>query len=739
MTGVPLAEYRTRLIVRCTQGLIKAPFFLLNSAHFLSFQAQIPPMKYNQNKAREYSELSVKLLKNDLSASDIPALVEVLSFHEYRYYVLHDPLVSDQEYDLLYKKLEDLESKFPEKILEDSPTQRVSSDLSSDFPEVTHTVPMLSLDNSYNAEDLQAFDKRIRELSGENEITYAIEPKFDGSSISLLYEDDRLIRAATRGNGEKGEEVTANVRTIPSIPLKCELSAKGIKRAEIRGEIVIRKAVFEKINREREKKGEKVLANARNSAAGALRLKDPRAVRERGLDAFMYQIGFAEDENGTDLLHENLVKHGDNIQWLGSMGFRIPSDGSQVVNGIDAVIEFVQAWEQGRDDYPYEVDGMVIKVNEREIQDKCGFTAHHPRWAMAYKFKAKQATTVLEGVEFQVGRTGAITPVAKVRPVPLAGVTISSISLHNEDMIIQKDIRLGDTLLIERAGDVIPYVVKSMSDLRDGSEEVITFPKDCPVCDSTLEKPQGEAVWRCVNAECPAQLEERIIHFVSKDALDIEGLGKDIVKRFYQLGILEKMEDIYRLDYSAISELEGWGERSVEKLKNGIEASKSRPLHRLLYGLGIRHIGTTTAKTLVSAVHDLRELADFTEEQLCELPDIGPKVASSIIDFFSIEQNRQLLSQFDSLGLKLQKDEEDFASNHKLNGKTFLFTGTLNQMGRKEAQQLVEDNGGKLLSSVSKNLDYLVAGEKAGSKLKKAQSIESIEIISEDDFLNMIA
>lgn len=699
-------------------------------------------MKYNENETRRLAEFTRALMNETSGSSEtIAQLVEVLQFHEYRYYVLDSPIISDFEYDQLYQRLKTLEQQFPDAIRPDSPTQRVSPDLIQDFQTVAHTVPMLSLDNSYNAEDLFDFDRRLRDLSDEQEIAYAVEPKFDGSSIAIIYENDKLVRAATRGDGVAGEEVTKNIMTIQSIPLVAAFSKLGIVKVELRGEIVIRRDVFDKINERRRAAGEKELANARNSAAGGLRVKDPKEARARGLDAFIYQIGYAVDANGKDLLHSDLVNHAENIDFLGSLGFRVPSTTHKeaaVCNSIQEVVDFVNSWESKREDYAYETDGMVIKANERSVQDKAGFTAHHPRWAIAYKFKAKQATTKLEGVEYQVGRTGAITPVGKVTPTQLAGVTISSISLHNADIIKQKDLHIGDTVLIERAGDVIPYVVKALDELRDGSEQPIVFPTDCPICASKVEKPDGEAVWRCVNAECPAQVEERMIHFVSKDAMDIDGLGRDIVKRFYAMGFLRSIEDIYRIDYAQVLALEGWGEKSVEKLQKGIEQSKEQKPERVLYGLGIRHVGLTTAKVLMKAVDHILDLKELSQEALQELPDIGPKVAQSVYDFFRIESNLEMIENFESLGINLRKEETDGGSD-KLGGKTFLFTGTLSQMGRSEAKQLVEENGGKLISSVSKNLNYLVAGEKAGSKLKKAEAIETIQVITEQDFLDMIA
>lgn len=731
MTGLD----RTRLTGLIKWGSRSPTFFIFTAPSACR-------MKYSEKDTLRLSGLSRQLMETgSFTKETVNDLVETLQFHEYRYYVLNEPIISDFEYDQLFQQLRKLETEFPETLRPDSPTQRVSPDLIEGFQTVTHTVPMLSLDNSYNAEDLTDFDRKLREMTDEEQIEYVVEPKFDGSSIAILYEHDRLVRAATRGDGVAGEDVTKNVMTIQSIPLIAEFSKRGITKVELRGEIVIRRDIFDGINEKRRAAGEKELANARNSAAGGLRVKDPKEARARGLDAFIYQIGYAIDKEGNDLLHRDLVNHASNIDFLGALGFRVPSQKEQetaVCQNIEEVTQFINFWEDKREAYAYETDGMVIKASQRDVQDKAGFTAHHPRWAIAYKFKAKQATTKLLDVEYQVGRTGAITPVGKVSPTQLAGVTISSISLHNADIIQQKDLHIGDTVLIERAGDVIPYVVKAMEDLRDGSEQPIDFPTHCPVCHTKAEKPEGEVVLRCVNAECPAQVEERMIHFVSKDAMDIDGLGKDIVKRFYAMGLMSSIEDIYSLDYEQILLFEGWGEKSVEKLRAGIEASKAKKPERVLYGLGIRHVGLTTAKVLMKAVTHVIDLKDLDQEALQELPDVGPKVAQSVFDFFQIEANLEMIKNFESLGINLKKEEQPEGSN-KLGGQTFLFTGTLNKMGRSEAKQFVEDNGGKLISAVSKNLNYLVAGGKAGSKLKKAEAIESIQVITEDDFLNMIA
>ena len=715
---------------------------------------------YSQKEQEQLLDLTTSLVSNvdAISENDVEELRQVLNYHDWRYYVESDPVIKDYDYDMLFKKLRALEEANPDILTADSPTQRVARGLTDDFPTVEHSVPMLSLDNSYNEEDLADFDRRARELTGEEKIKYCVEPKFDGSSIALLYENDVLVRAATRGNGVAGDEITNNAKVIRSIPLKANFSKYGIHRAELRGEVVIEENNFKRLVEERIKENEQLVAdgkkekpvyqNARNTASGGLRAKDSNEVAKRRMDAFIYQIGYAVDEQGNDLLQSQLTSHESNIDLLGELGFKIPStekDEKKTFEGIDDVIAFCRSWEERRDGYPYEIDGMVIKVNERALQEKAGFTAHHPRWAIAFKFKARQTETILEDIEYQVGRTGAVTPVAKVKPVPLAGVTIRSISLHNEDFIREKDLMLHDAILIERAGDVIPYVVGSLPKKRTGNEKVIDFPRQCPSCNTDLFKPEGEAVWRCENATCPAQAEERLIHFVSKGAMDIDGLGRDIVKRFYNgedsdgVGILRSIPDIYRLDYQKILSFEGWKEKSVEKLRSSIESSKSQPIWRLMVGLGIRHIGSTTAKMLAKQVKELSDFRNWTEEQLVELEDVGPKVAESIFDFFHNEENLQTLDQLRSLGVKTANEESELqAAGGNLEGMTFLFTGSLTKFTRDEAKEMVESNGGKNLSGVSAKLNYLVAGEKAGSKLKKAQDLGTVNIISEDEFLAML-
>ena len=677
------------------------------------------------------------LLYKQLGKVDIPGLRAALKYHDWKYYVQAEPSISDIEYDKLFKALKDLEAEYPELVTPDSPTQRVAQVLTSDFQTVEHTVPMLSLSNSYNADDLFAFDESVKKLSNRSDLQYAVEPKYDGASIALIYENDMLTRAATRGNGTEGEEITGNAKRIKNIPLQADFSKYGISKIELRGEVVIELGVFDRMNEARETEGLKVFQNSRNTASGSLRMKDPEEVSKRNLEAFIYQIGYAADLHGNELLGDKLLSHFENIDMLHALGFQTPQEEKTLVSSIEEVSEFVKEWEEKRDGYNYEIDGMVVKVNDLRLQNSLGFTAHHPRWAIAFKFKARQATTQLLNIEYQVGRTGAVTPVAKLDPVRLAGVTVSSVSLHNADFIHEKDIHLGDYVKVERAGDVIPYIASVDLTRRDKVEAVV-FPTECPSCAAQLVRPEGEAVWRCENAECPAQAEERMIHFVSKGAMDIEGLGKDIVKRFMTEGIVSKIEDIYRLDYEAILSLEGWKDKSVENLRSGVEKSKSQPLWRLLVALGIRHVGSATAKMLEKQIQRIDDLVSWNADSLAELEDVGPKVAESILSFFHNEENRALIKSLEELDVKVEKTEEDSAlKSNKLEGLTFLFTGSLSRFSRDKAKELVEENGGKNISGVSTKLNYLVAGEKAGSKLTKAEKL-GIPVISEDEFLGMI-
>ncbi|HEU4902296.1 MAG TPA: NAD-dependent DNA ligase LigA [Flavisolibacter sp.] len=692
-----------------------------------------------------------KIKKGSLATNEIETLRDVLRFHEHRYYIQNDPLISDFEYDSLYKGLEKLEKEAPDLVTPDSPTQRVAKGLTKDFPTVPHLVPMLSLDNSYNSEDLLDFDRKARELTGLPEIEYCVEPKFDGASISLVYENDHLSRGATRGDGVRGDDITPNIKQIRTIPLSARFSRYGLQTVEIRGEVLINKNNFKKFNEALSEQGLAPLANPRNAAAGSLRIKDPVEVGRRKLEAFVYHVSYYLTNEGVKMADDDkdvdektasvhyLSTHSGTLDMLWELGFRSPAKEKKVLKGIQAVIDYCNEFEKERDELPYEIDGMVIKVNDFELQDKMGMTSHHPRWAMAYKFKARQATSKLLRVEYQIGRTGNIGPVAKIEPVHIGGVTVGSISLFNEDVIREKDIRIGDTVLVERAGDVIPYIVKPLTELRTGNEQPIKFPTHCPSCGDELYRSPEEAAWRCVNASCPAQVLERLMHFASKDAMDIRGLGEANIEKFYKLGLLCSIPQIYQLDYEAISKLEGFGPKSIGNLQQAISHSKNQPLHRLLFALGIRFVGETMAKTLAHAVEHLLDLKRFDEEKLQTLEDVGPKVASSVVQFFRNEDNLHMLQELEALGLQLKNEKRKVAAGGNLDGQTFLFTGTLNKLKRSEAEEMVEKAGGKVLSGVSSKLDYLIVGDDAGSKLEKAKKIASIRILSEDQFLQMLA
>lgn len=710
---------------------------------------------FNPNDQKAFFDLSKAYLNKDVAIAQrsaeeqIDELRSLIEFHEWKYYIQNDPLISDFEYDQLYKKLEALEAEHPGLVKPTSPTQRVSSDLTSDFASVEHLSPMLSLGNSYNAEDLKDWDaqlKRLLNMEPDVDIAYTVEPKYDGGSIALVYEDNQLVRAATRGNGVMGEEITNNARVIKSVPLKAHFGKHNMYRIELRGEVLIRKDRFEKINQQREEEGLSLFANARNTATGGLRMKDPKEVAQRGLEAFIYTMGYISDADG-NRMEDRLATHYESLELLDELGFKVPREEKKQCKNIQEAIDFCLQWEERREGYPYEIDGMVVKVDNRELQERAGYTAHHPRWAIAFKFKAKQATTKLLNVEYQVGKIGSITPVAKLEPVPLAGVTISSVSLHNEDFITSKDLRIGDTVLVERAGDVIPYIVKAQEDLRDGTEEPIKFPEFCPV--NTSEEPvrlireEGEAAWRCPDCKCGLQNLQKIIFHVSKSAMDIDGLGKSIVERFQDLGWLRNIADVYRLDYDKMAELEGFGEKSAQNLEKAIEQAKNNPIHRLLHSLSIHHLGKKASKLIAAEIEHVLDLQEWTEEDFTHIKDIGPTVAQNVTAFFAEAKNIEMLKEMESLGVNMQQTEDDrpleVGENAPLAGKTILFTGTLQTMSRKEAQEKATAAGAKNISAVSGNLNILVAGEKAGSKLKKATALGTVDILSEEEFLAIIA
>ncbi len=690
---------------------------------------------YDKAQIQAIQQITKQFLASPLSI-ELNALKKVLQFHEYQYYVVNEALISDYEYDQLYQALLKIEQSDPSCITPDSPSQRVGNSLNGSFETVPHLVPMLSLENSYNADDLNDFDRKARESANLDFISYCVEPKFDGASISLIYENDLLVRACTRGDGVAGEDITTNIKQIRSIPLSIPLAENGIQQIEIRGEVIMSKNAFDAFNEKLKAKQQATLANPRNAASGSLRMKDPKEVAERNLDAFIYHISYVLPIPGKSI-NPLFNTHSGSLELLWNMGFRSPEKEKKLVHTIQDVIDYCSIAEASRDELPYEIDGLVVKVNDLALQEKLGMTSHHPRWAIAYKFKARQATTILENVEFQVGRTGAVTPVAKLKPVAIGGVTVSSISIHNEEYIIEKDLLLGDTVIIERAGDVIPQIVHSIASIRTGNEKKILFPTHCPVCNTALVKETTEAVWRCNNFNCSAQIVERIAHFVSKDAMDIKNLGEANIKKFFELGLLKDIPGIFNLDFERIGTMEGFGKKSIDNLSSAIEASKKQPLHRLIYALGIRFVGETTAKTIASRINHILDLTRITETQLLEFEDIGVKVASSIVQFFSDPIQLEMIKHLIQLGLNVEQTNHQKADG-TLTGLNFLFTGTLTQLKRSEAEAMAEAKGGHILSGVSSKLNYLVVGEDAGSKLEKAKKIASIKIITEAEFIDLI-
>lgn len=675
-------------------------------------------------------------------------LKSVIQYHEHRYYILNDPLISDYEYDQLYKKLEYLEEKHPDWIRTDSPTQRVSTDIANAGKTVNHLIPMLSLANSYDENDLNEFDKQVRKLcklSEEIKIQYCVEPKYDGGSIALVYENDLLVRAATRGNGVQGEEMTANAKTIRTIPLKAAFKKAGIYKAELRGEALIRKDSFKKINAAREAEGLAAFANARNAATGGLRTKDPQETAKRGIEAVIYQIGYIEDKNGTEI--KKFDAHADGIKALETLGFKVPTVEYIVCNGIEEVVQFVNEWQEKRDDFYYEIDGMVVKVNDISLQEICGYTSHHPRWAIAYKFKAKQATSKLINVEYQVGKIGTITPVAKLEPVQVAGVTVSSVSLHNEDFIKAKDLYMNDMVVVERSGDVIPYIVKSLPEYREKHAQKIEFPSHCPIGAESgkkvkLIRENDQAFWICPDCQCGAQDLEKYIFHVSKHGMDVEGFGPSIMEKFVQLGWIHSIADIYKLDYAKIAELDGFGIKSATKLKNSIDIVKKNPIQKLLQSLSIHHLGKRASQLIAERVNYVLDLKDWKETDFTDIHEIGPVVTKNIMQWFADKNNIDILHAMESYGVNMYQTEEDkpkvIASDAPLAGKTILFTGTLNKLTREEAQAKAESAGAKNISGVSSKLNILVVGESAGSKLEKAKALGTVEIWTEDEFLEKV-
>ncbi|MFA3782510.1 NAD-dependent DNA ligase LigA [Melioribacteraceae bacterium 4301-Me] len=663
----------------------------------------------------------------------IEELREIIRQHDYNYHVLAQPTISDFEYDKLMQELIDLEKAHPHLITPDSPTQRVGSDLTKEFKPVQHTTPMLSLANTYNEDELYDFDRRVKEgLPASEKIEYVCELKIDGVSVSLIYNDGKLAVAATRGDGITGEDITPNVKTIKSVPLSINkkiLSAYNLSNFEVRGEIYMEIEAFNKLNQERELLGERTFANPRNSTAGTIKLQDPKIVAKRPLKIFLYYL--FSDELKSNSQYENL-------QLMEKLGFPVNKN-YKLCSNMKEVIEFCKAWEEKRDDLPYEIDGVVIKVNSLAQQKVLGTIAKSPRWAVAFKFKAKQITTKLKKVIWQVGRLGTLTPVAELEPVFLAGSTISRATLHNFDEIKRKDIREGDTVLIEKGGDVIPKVVSVIISKRSKDSKELLPPKFCPVCGSKLYRPEGEVAIYCENNLCPAQIRGRLLHFASRGAMDIEGLGEALINLFVDMNFLHSYSDIYNLKNrrAELINIERLGEKSVDNLINAIEKSKEKSFEKVLFALGIRYVGAGAAKKIAEHFLSIDALMKATEEEIESIHEIGPSISKSIIRYFSEKKNRDEIEKLRQAGLKFEM-EKPKKTLYKFAGKTFVLTGTLSSMTRDEAKDKIISLGGNVTSTVSKNTNYVVVGENPGSKLDKAQKL-NVTILSEEEFLKMLS
>ncbi|HZN08637.1 MAG TPA: NAD-dependent DNA ligase LigA [Pyrinomonadaceae bacterium] len=663
-------------------------------------------------------------------ARQIEELRNEIRRHDELYYVNDAPEISDREYDILLEKLQQLEEANPELITPDSPTQRVGGRPAEGFPEVVHTRPMMSLDNSYNIDELRAFDERCRRLAEGRPLDYVAELKIDGLSLSLQYEDGVLVRGVTRGDGRIGEDVTQNARTIRSVPLRIKPEAKRIDSPlEVRGEVFIPLEVFRRTNAEREEQGEARFANPRNAAAGAIRQLDSRLVARRKLDMFVY-----------DLLvggRKPFPTHWESLAWLEKAGFRV-NPHRKLCSTIDEVIDFANDKEALRDDLGYEIDGLVVKVNSAALQDEFGATQKAPRWAIAYKYPARQAATQVLDIVVQVGRTGALTPVAHLEPVFLAGTTVARATLHNEDEIKRLDVKIGDWVMIEKSGEIIPKVLKVIKEKRTGKEKDFEPPAQCPVCGGLISRPEGEVVARCVAADCRAQLVGRLLHFASRRAMRIEGLGDVLAIQLVEANLVKDVGDLYSLTLDQVAALPRMAKKSATNLLEQIEASKSRDLSNLIYALGIRHVGERTAGILAHEMGSLDRLLEASVEELDAIPEIGLTVAESVRDWFDDEGNRALCDRLRAAGIKTESARKSgAAADERFAGKQFVLTGTLSSFTRDEARGLIEARGGRVNSSVSKKTDYVVAGEAAGSKLDKAQSL-GVTVIDESAFKEML-
>jgi len=667
--------------------------------------------------------MASKPLTRKQAAARIKDLRDEIKYHEKKYYVDNEPQISDYEFDQLVKELGRLEGRFPELVTPESPTQRVGEKPVEGFPTVRHKLPMLSMDNVYSVRELEEFEQRVRKLLPGRQIEYVAELKIDGLGISILYRGGKYVQAVTRGDGVQGDDVTANVKTIKSLPLVIP----DAREVEVRGEIYLPFESFQKINREREAKEEALFANPRNAASGSIRLLDPKEVASRKLDVFLYSIYIEGAE---------LASQWENLQTIKKLGFKI-NPHSRLRRTLGEVVDFWGEWTEKRDSLDYDADGVVIKVNSTGQRQALGVTSKFPRWAISFKFPARQATTRLNGIVVQVGRTGALTPVAELEPVRLSGITISRATLHNEDDIKRKDIRIGDYVLIERSGDVIPKIVGPMKERRTGREKIFVMPTRCPVCHSEAFRPEGEAIARCTNPSCPAKLRESLLHFAARRAMTIEGLGEALVDQLLEKKLVRSIPDIYALKYDDLVDLERMGPKSSENLLDEIQKSKSNDIARLIFALGIRHVGERLAQTLAAHFRGLDMLAAAGVEELTAVEDVGPVVAESIAFFFKQPENRDLLRKFKAAGLNFAAKKGGAKGDQPLAGKTFVLTGGLDRFSRDEAKDAIERRGGTVTDSVSKKTTYLVVGKEPGSKFAKAQKL-GITILNEKDFSKLI-
>ncbi|RJS61410.1 NAD-dependent DNA ligase LigA [Bacillus sp. PK3_68] len=663
----------------------------------------------------------------DLQAAEKKAqeLHNLLNQYNYEYYVLDQPSVPDSEYDRLTQELLKLEEEFPELQTPDSPTQRVGGQVLDAFKKVQHDAPMLSLANAFNEEDLRDFDRRVKQTLDEDSYSYVCELKIDGLAVSLKYEDGLFVQGSTRGDGTIGEDISVNLRTIRSIPLR----VKEPLTMEVRGEAFMPKQSFIALNAIRDEKGEEPFANPRNAAAGSLRQLDPRIAASRNLDIFLYGVAEAETLG--------VNTHSESLEMLDRLGFKTNKE-RQVCRTIDEVIEYIGGWADKRPKLPYEIDGIVVKVNSLEQQKELGATVKSPRWAIAFKFPAEEVVTKLTGITLSVGRTGVVTPTALLQPVKVAGTTVQRATLHNEDLIREKDIKIGDFVVIKKAGDIIPEVVNVIAERRTGEEEEFQMPTHCPECNSELVRLEGEVALRCINPQCPAQIREGMIHFVSRNAMNIDGLGEKVVAQLYRSGLVQDVSDLYSLTKEQLIQLERMGEKSADNLLEAIEASKDNSLEKLLFGLGIRHVGAKAAKTLAQHFETMQALSEATIEQLTAIHEIGDKMAEAVVTYFDQPEVGELIAKLQAAGVNMTykgpKLAAVAASDSFFAGKTVVLTGKLHELTRNEAKERIEALGGKVAGSVSKNTDLVIAGEEAGSKLEKAVQL-AIEVWDEQKLL----